>query len=284
MSSQTVEFRLLQLVLNPIGDERRTIAMLHWDGSDIRFAWNRSDLGAIVRHAKDDVGIVLDAIHEKVRSMLPASQMRMPSGKSLAAVYPLTEGLSGLLTWSPVRVGQARDPDAHFKELMQLLGLYMPEGKPRRPRVENWVQRRIVALARAIRDDLGADAADRVRVRHPISGIVEVKPPISWLNGCWHHSFPVNFEHASIDSIAAKFQAAFGRIDASVPSGEVGVILSVHPDQSDFCEGLDRVEGFAKQKFGNRLDCMRAPLLPSGHLSISAFEHRVRADISTPRL
>lgn len=134
MSSRTVEFRLLQLVLNPIGDERRTIAMLHWDGTDMRLAWNRAELHSVVRHAKEDVGLVLDAIHQNVRDMLPTWQSRMPSGRGLASVYPVVEGLSGLLVWGPVRMGQAGNAEAHFRELMQLLGLYVPEARPPRRR------------------------------------------------------------------------------------------------------------------------------------------------------
>ena len=281
MSSLPVEFRLLQLVLNPIGDERRTIALLHWDGRDMRFAWNRSDLHVIAKHAKDDIGIVLDAIHDGIRGKLQNAQLRMDSGLSLSSAYPVVEGLSGLLTWGPVRMGHTGNPQAHFEELSRLLDLYQPTSKPQRQRREDWIQRQLMALGHKLRNELGDVADGKVLVRHVINGILEAKPPLSWMNGKWHHSFPVNFEHSSIDSIAQKFQFAFGRIDASVPPKAVGVIISVHPDQGDFRSELDRVERFAKEKFGDRLECLRATLAKRGSMWIDDVEHRVRADIAS---
>lgn len=107
-----VEFRLVQVVLSVIGDDRVTVGLLHWDGERCRAAINATRIppGAEVRRG---IGAIRAALKHVARSFL-----RTTGSAGLAERFPVTVGLgSAYPYWTHVRVGQTRNPEAHFEEL-----------------------------------------------------------------------------------------------------------------------------------------------------------------------
>lgn len=286
MRSQAVEFRLLQLVLSQIGDERRTIALVHWDGSRLRVAWKHGRFASELGSAGEDVRVAVDGLLENARQLAadPRGQPPLP----LSHVCPVREGMESILVWSPTRMGVTADPARHFQELVDALRLRGPGTRPdaasimRRP---NDVGYQVASFGDEIRLRLGD--TDRVRTRVHVQGLRAYDSPLSWLNGRWHHSFPLNLARVSGAKLIDRFQATLGRIDVVVPGNDVGVILAIYPERTEIEAQLEDVERFVADRTRGNVECIHAPLRTGIRPTISFedLESRITRDIlgaSTP--
>jgi hypothetical protein len=277
VQSGLVEFRLLQLLCNPVGDERVTVALIHWDGRQVRFAWNRAKVPSALAHVRSDVQAVLGAIRGSLRSAI--NDLHLAFG--LDHVYQVPEGHGSLLVWGPLRVGVTGDPQAHYSELVKVLDLHVPgtqrdeEAVPRAPRLA----RQLSVFGKQLLHGMSSAARGSIRVRHTVRGLREYESPLSWMNGRWHHSFPLSLAHVPAKAIVEKYEKALGRIDVSIPRDDVGFIVAVSDRDSELQSRIADVESFIRERFGSRVDCMSATFDQDGAPEFEALAVRVEHDV-----
>jgi hypothetical protein len=120
----SVEYRLLQLVFSVVSGDKRTLALLHWNGTKLRVAHTLGPVAGIDPLHRDAVRVTAEAwIHraERTASRLDADQAAPPEG--LARLFPVREGLGAALLWTRVVALETPDAAAHFDELVQELRL-----------------------------------------------------------------------------------------------------------------------------------------------------------------
>lgn len=267
-----IEFRLLQVQLNPIADERRTLVLVHWDGAYLRVAWTPSVPVAspVARHA------VAATVREVVRAAVARrTQPVLPMG--LDAIVPVHEGSTAMLTWSPKRTGMTRDPVRHFEELSSALSLHPVEGESinQPPR---WI--RFDAKLQRLGEQLRANVREpqRVAVDRDVAALTSYRSPLSWLNSCWHHSFPINLLRSTVDEVDERVERAIGRIDTSLPDNDAGVLCIAYRETLDVSSRLGEVESFLRKRFDGRISCIRAPAR-DGEPSLKSLESRIMSDV-----
>jgi hypothetical protein len=111
--SQTVSFRFLKAITNPITDDSVTVGLLHWDGERLRFAHDSSKVSGISVLAR-----ALDSIQEQVNNAKPNY-----SETNLQKVFEVSEGDGSLLKWAEVRGGMTSNSEQNFLELVIMAGL-----------------------------------------------------------------------------------------------------------------------------------------------------------------
>lgn len=114
-----VEFQLLQLVVSYFGDERVTLALLHWDGHQLRCHFERARVPSWLAIDRRDLDQTLDAIECAVRRWSEKAR----AGQRLADVVPVRQGDGSLLVWGPIQTGYTRFPEAQYRQLLELLYL-----------------------------------------------------------------------------------------------------------------------------------------------------------------
>ncbi len=257
MQSQRVEFRLLQLLCNPVGDERVTVALIHWDGRQIRFAWNRSKIPNSLAHVRRDINAVLGSIRQSIQPR--TKKLHLSFG--LDQVFHVPEGSGSLLVWAPSRVGVTSDPQAHFAELVSVLDLRV-SGVQKEDELANRatkLTRHLSIFGEQLVSTMGSAASGRVRIRYSVTGgLREYESPLSWMNGRWHHSFPLNLTNVPETEIVGKYEKALGHIDVSIPPDDIGFIIAIGDNDSDRQKRISDIENFILARSHGRVDCMRA--------------------------
>lgn len=275
MSSRDVEFRLLQLVVSAVADERVTVALLHWDGAQLRFASNPSRLPAKLGPGGEAVRATIRALRNQV--VHARGQGLLDLGVDL--VHEVREGRGAMLSWSPLRRGRTSSSEAHFLRLAQELELRVPhiEGAVSNDRPPTLAST-LVSFGERLRDS--ATSPDRIRVREVVMGLREYESPVSWLNHVWHHSFPLNLHRDDPDGIVRRVEMVLGRIDVSIPTGATGVVVAAHPPLPQFADALERIAEFVQASHGDRIQLVRAPLAKAHAPTLDALEVRIRADVA----
>lgn len=119
-----VEFQLLQLVVSYFGDERVTLALLHWDGRQLRFHFERGRVPSWLAIDRRDLDQTLDAIESSIRRWSSKAQ----GGQRLVDVVPVRQGEGSLLVWGPIQTGYTSFPEAQYRQLLELLYLVPSSG------------------------------------------------------------------------------------------------------------------------------------------------------------
>lgn len=268
MSARDVEFRFLQVVVNHVADERVTVGLLHWDGTELRVAVNPGRVPDVLG-AKPDLQSLLRSLET---TYFPAAK-HTSLGASLDDLMKAPLGEAGLLSWGALKIGQTRDPKAHFEQLAAAVGLVRSSGRRR-----SMMEPKFVSFAERIALDIACP--DLIRAHHVLRGLVEHESPLSWKNGVWRHTFPVDIRASDADGFDRRIERLFGRIDATVPREEVGVIVAVHETDPHVDESLARVEHHIRRNLAGRVEAIRAPVM-TGEPDFGAVDNRVRADVAS---
>ncbi len=113
---ETVEFRLVQVVLSYIGDDRITVGLFQWDGKICRAAINVSKL--VPGGLKRSIGEIRSALKSYARTLFKSVdgnlERRLPIREGLGCSFPY---------WRPVVSFQTSNPNSHFEELRIHFGL-----------------------------------------------------------------------------------------------------------------------------------------------------------------
>lgn len=278
MSSRDVEYRLLQLVVSAVGDERITLALLHWDGRELRFAANAT------RASRSNAAVTPD-VRRTIRALRSEAVANVGQGLlnlGVDLLHDVREGRGGLLAWGPIRRGRTASASRHFAELARELDLHVASAHG-----EELVPTRAPLTSELVlcgeRLQATVAAPDRIRVRNVVTGLRAYESPLSWLNGAWHHSFPLSFYQADSDAILKRVQATLGRIDVSVPAQDVGVVVAAHPDAPEYAARLDDIARFVEEKQLGRVRLVRAPMAKTRVPSLDALSVQILADVGGSR-
>lgn len=117
-----VEFQLLQLVVSYVGDERVTLGLLHWDGHQLRFHFDRKRAPSWLSIDRKDLERTMDAIELAIHRW---SEQARPLQR-LSEVVPVRQGEGSLLVWGPIQTGSTRFPEAQYQQLLELVHLASP--------------------------------------------------------------------------------------------------------------------------------------------------------------
>lgn len=263
MQRSPVSYRFLQAVTNPLTGDSVTVGLLHWDGSDLRFAANWRELD----HGKADAKRALKAIEHgsKALSTLQLDLFLHDVDK----VFPVAEGRGAMLRWAEPRAGQTADPVNHFNRLVVDAGLANSTAdagaSPRKV-----IRSSLVVLA----DRLSREYPDRVKVEPETSGHYPFKVPIAWKNAVDHFALPVAFEgkiEDQIRSLVGKIQTGIGRKDRAV------IVYTPPPDQACAAHLEQELRFLADTTQARHLS-----VAPSerGRFDMAALEVLVRNDVT----
>jgi hypothetical protein len=261
-----VQFRLLQLVVNHVADERVTLALVHWDGVQCRFAASSARVPDTIP-SKRDIQRTLHSLRLVARDL----QTKPPLDLPLESLFPIFSGHSGLLTWGAARVARTKDPARHFDFLVEQLGLRPAARARRRSRVS-----RFNDFAEAMAGQL--DCAE-IRTHHVVAGLTSYESPLSWKNGIWRHSFPADINTAGMPKLSQRWERLLGRVDACVSRSEVGVLVLIHDSTEEVRESLSKLDEHVQRNLAGRVEAVRAPARGAS-VDFSAVEDKVRADIA----
>lgn len=280
MPSREVEFRLLQFVTNVAGDERVTVGLLHWDGGTFRTAWAPDRIPS-----EAPAG---ESARELVRALRADAAERPPVGQAplggLAEVYPVRSGHGSLLFWDTLRQGWATHGERDFEVLAEALelrpsrDLHAPVTplRPRRARFRDELAR----LGRSLADRL--DPA-RIVVDHEMVGLARFRSPISWMNGRWHHSYPLSLKAPKPRAIAGNMKLALSAIVAAVPKDEVGVVVAQAPLSAVFQDGIGNAKDWFERELSGRVELVHIVSGP-GSDGLRSFAERIEHDVCAAEL
>lgn len=277
-----VEFRLLQLVVNSTGDERRTAMLVHWDGRSMRVAWNE---GRVPSELQKNAVALRGTLRSLVRKASAASMPHL-FNMGIDDVFPVTEGMSTSHVWKPKQVGYTTSPDHHFRHLAELLALEVVQGEPTTSD-DGFTPSRRMLLTRSLRDlghRLIDEVADRTRIDidRKIMALRSYVSPLSWRNGVWHHCVPLHV--VAPGDVDKSVSRAMGVIDASVPDDEIGVMWVVYPSNPAVAsEVLRASEYIAGPRFAGRIVCVPSPSNKGTKPDTSALRKRVLVDVGELR-
>lgn len=278
VQSSPVEFRLLQVLGSVVGNERRTVALVHWDGKQLRFAWNRLDVPESTDRDPNDVRRVISGVRLEVERV--SDSQLLLNVDSLQSLLKVPEGDLGALSWTPIHVGYTIDPQAHFAELVSDLRLTVPGESTARKAPRLGPESQLMALGEQILSEVGHAARALVHIHEGVVDLSKYTSPLSWKNGKWHHSVPISMGRAPVDRVGNKFQHALGVIAAAIPTDEVGVIVVFYPaDKPEVAERLASAEDFVRDKFPDRVDCERVPLSEPNRPELGKLKERIKRDI-----
>lgn len=281
MPSREVEFRLLQFVTNIVGDERVTVGLVHWDGGTLRSAWEPERVPS-----EAPAG---GAARELIRALRDDAAERAPVGQApvggLAEVYPVREGHGSRLFWDTLRQGWATSGERDFLVLAEALALRPARerreasGPTRLPRSESF-RDALIGLGNTLSGRL--DPA-RFEINRRVVGLGELVSPISWMNGRWHHSFPLNLHKPDPKAVNTRVATALGTLEIAVPQSEVGVIVAQTPPSRAFEEGVGHAQEWIEERFAGRVELVHVVSGPNSD-GLRKFGERIERDVRATNL
>lgn len=273
MPSRDVEFRMLHLVANVVGDERITVGLVHWDGRELRFAWGAQRVPRSLTAAVD-VRSVVSAVAAEAATR--SSDLSLDLG--LDQMFDVRPGEGSLVAWGPRRIGSTQDGASHFRALVESLHLReTPQGRllaPLHPSVPK-LDARLTTLGNEL--IAASTRPDRIATLREVEGLRPYRSPLSWMNGRWHHSFPVRFDDAA--DLVTKFEKTLGKIDVSLPGDDVGVIVMAHPSSPSIARHVRDATAFVRERQKGRVDCVAAPL-KKGTPNLAPLRERIETDVA----
>jgi hypothetical protein len=225
-----VQVRFLQFLVSVVGGDRLTVAMLHWDGADLRVAMSFAALPPWVAPYRRDIESTARFMVEKAHKGLgrPLGNGHLDLG--LDAIAPVRHGVGDALAWTDVQTSPTRDPVGHFQDMMRALHLEEHEGQARGYNYE--LRHRLMHLGRELR----AGSSDRVRVGEQVEKFLSYTPPLSWKNGVWRHALPLNLHRPGERRMARPAREIVGTVAAAIPDADRAVVLIDLPLEGHLAE------------------------------------------------
>lgn len=262
-----VEFRLLQVVVSSVGDERVTLALVHWDGTHFRVATN-------ARRIPDGLGQGAKAVRASLRALRSVVRAEV-SGRGVLDGVP--EGRGGLLYWGPLRRGRTQSSASHFRRLANELDLRIPHVEAG-VLVNRSIGTLLSKLGEGLQSSIGQP--DRIRVHNVVHGLREYESPLSWRSDQWHHSFPVQLHRDEPEQIVRRVESVLGRIDVSIPLDSRAVVVAAHPESARFVDKLREIAAFVQCSHGDKIRIVGAPAAKGQAPSMRELEACIRRDVA----
>lgn len=221
-----VEFRLLQVILSPISGDRVTVALVHWDGTQLRVAASTHGLAAVDRSHREGIRAAIGDATRKAKRAAEQVASEPVLDLGLAQLLPVREGLGAALYWAPIVTMTTRNAEAHFEELKRDTRLDRARG-PRHRRVTLRLMNEQLA---ALGESLMVGNSERVRTAVEVKFKTSFQSPLSWKNGKWHHVVPFSLDGVEESAIDREIQCLYGLVDLSFPKNQVVVVVAATPD------------------------------------------------------
>jgi hypothetical protein len=220
-----IEYRFLQIIVNPVSGDRATIALVHWDGGELRVA---SSFGAapktVTAAQKAVLKKLVRGIEEQKKEIGGTASQKLPL--RLNDVLPVREGVSSSIEWTRVRVGKTRDSRKHFDELRALVHLDERVERRERP-TQRKLHEELTELGRELQTRFPKAVVVNVDVQGPVH---HYRSPLSWKNGKWHHAVPFEMDELDSKKLAQRSEGIFGKVNMSFdPKVDVPVVVAVLP-------------------------------------------------------
>jgi hypothetical protein len=210
-----VEYRIFSASPDPMGEERYPLALVHWDGTQLRFA-TRERIPTALARQQVSLGRVLRALRRQADAASPDRHV------GLQAAFGVRGGDAGVTAWGAIRVGTTRDSDAHFLQLAEDLRLDAGAATPMFDRYD--VSLALASLGDAVAPTLG----QRIRTTNVVRGFDEFTSPLSWLGDAWVHTLPLVLHSSNVREAVREVAATLA---LAVPSSESLVV--VYPEVRD---------------------------------------------------
>lgn len=273
MLSDTVEFRLLQVLVNQVGDERRTVLLVHWDRSVLRLAWNPRPLATAAASGAPDLRAAVVHLVRSLRKDFPSAQPNLP----FKAALPLPN-LGEVLMWGPVGRGETQVPEAHFERLRAMLGLRTVGDAARDFHGPHRYQLRSILASLGDRMSANPVLSKRVVARRAVESLRSFVSPLSWMNGRWHHCMPVILGDPKLCENDSRLEHALGRIAVSIPRDDIAVVCAGFDDVPDLREEADRVGRFFEHEGRSDVIFHSIPIT-RGSARLDTLTTRILSDI-----
>lgn len=275
-----IEFRVLQLVTSHVAGDRVTLAVVHWDGSELRVAQSMRGLRFIEKAHHEGIKVAVSAVVKAAQNLARSMRNKStrPLSVGLAHLFPVREGEGGALSFSPVMTSRTKHGKAHFERLCKELRLRKePAPKTKKKVTTKQVSSALVAWGEKLRDDPAAH--DRLFVHHQVADKLPYESPLSWMNGKWHHAIPVSLDGVEPADIAREVQRIYGVIGLSMPKDDVPVLVAaVSGNALGVNEGVELLTQCAREAAGDA-EVVVAESHGDGELELGSFFDRVRRDV-----
>ncbi len=204
MPPSKAEYRIFSASADPLGEERYPLALVHWDGKELRYA-ARDRVPSALEKEERALARVLRAMRRRVRE-LPSPQLDV----GLDAMFDVRAGDAGATAWSTKRIAMTRDAADHFARLVADLHLaQLRDAASSIGRAE---------VVDAVHDlgTLLAKTHANVHPDHTVHEFDQLRSPMSWMNGSWVHTVPLvvsstSGAHEGVRKVAATLELAVPR-------------------------------------------------------------------------
>ncbi len=278
MNRVRVEYRLLQYVLSHVGGDRVTVAVLHWDGAQLRCATAHESRIAPLCSAKQR-DIVLRTVRSLIRNAEEVGQELSSRGNlalntGLADLFRVTEGRGGALLWAPVVAATTSDAQAHFNQIVASVHFEQRTHRSR-PLITNGdIDRQLAQLG----EELQQLNPSRIQVRRDVSNRQHYQPPLSWKNGVWHHAIPISLvDKKNAEELQYSVRYIAGLLELALPNDERSVVVAALPPSGDLADEADEQAGFLCQR--HNVELIKIPAA-TRTLTFDPLRARIVADIS----
>ena len=247
-----VEFRFLQFVVSPVSDDRITIALLHWDGRDMRFAHSTARIPAALSIHRPALDRELKAIERQVR------KLRHHSGNLLALtdVYRVTEGRGASLLWAPVRAGETKNAAAHFAELSALAAL-TPDARRDGGKNIREIKESLEKLGASLERHADGRVRTKMKVARRANAEHPYVSPLSWKNGKWNHTVPLSFMKQP-SAMSDEVRWVMGLLHVDFPDNHKAVILALMPQDAQLAKRAREEADVIRDAGGSQVDVLTA--------------------------
>lgn len=266
-----VEYCLLQLMLSPLSGDRVTLAVLHWDRSELRVHVSLDCLRWVLFEDRDAMRAAVNGVVRRARRAARGSH-RQTSMFGLAELMGAVEGDGEALYCAPiVSLPGEVDGGPHFQLLMS--ELRMVRARWRRLSTSR-LGRRLEALGRALQDELGAE---RIRTRMRVERRHGFSPPLSWHAGSWHHAIPWSVEPHEQRKLDAETERIYGLVELAIPADHVPIVVASMAELNGMARrAIELLRDALSQR---AVEVLVVPRSGRSKLDFTELVQRIRADL-----
>lgn len=228
-SGVKVEYRFLQLILSPVSDDKVTLGLLHWDGTELRVAYSFEPLSTLEKSFRETVKRTVTALMRRASQVSKELLDKPTLNAGLKHVFQVRDGFGASLLWSPIRsLAIESDPLAHFEELRRQVRLAEEPHRRHRWFTANDLRRRVLSTG----ESLQSMAPEAIKVDHEVGHLQEYISPLSWKNGAWHHVIPFSLDGMDKAEMDSSARDLYGLVQLAIPKSDTPVVLTVLPESA----------------------------------------------------
>lgn len=272
-----VEFRLLQFIISHLTGDRVSVALLHWDGTELRVASSLDHLSVCEAAQRDVVRTSVKVIVRRAKNAARDVAREPQLNLGLQQLFPVREGLGGALYWAPVTAAETADAAAHFAQLSGTLKLDRERGHHTR-RVSSRVLGRQLVL---VGEELKASAPNRIKTESSVKLKKEFLSPLSWKNGRWHHAVPFSLDGLDAEEIDREVERLVGLVELAVPLADVPVLVALVPEGATAAKRMRSEARLVCQTLEKRRCEMLTASLRGKDVQFDQVRKRIQRDIAT---